>query len=51
MPSGTSNLGKLFRHGDLWLIAAVFGTILLLILPVPPFLLDILLLLASPYRC
>src|SRR6266480_1452032 len=43
MPSGTSNLGKLFRHGDLWLIAAVFGTILLLILPVPPFLLDILL--------
>src|ERR1700704_7208072 len=43
MPSGTSNLSKLFRHGDLWLIAAVFGTILLLILPVPPFLLDILL--------
>ncbi|MEO8426459.1 MAG: flagellar biosynthesis protein FlhA [Verrucomicrobiota bacterium] len=43
MPSGTSNFGKLFLHGDLWLIAAVFGTILLLILPVPPFILDILL--------
>src|SRR6188474_1379288 len=43
MSSGTSNLGKLFRQGDLWLIAAVFGTILLLILPVPPFLLDALL--------
>jgi flagellar biosynthesis protein FlhA len=34
---------KLLRYGDLWLIFGLFGTILLLILPVPPFLLDLLL--------
>ncbi|HWQ93275.1 MAG TPA: flagellar biosynthesis protein FlhA [Clostridia bacterium] len=34
---------KLLRHGDLWLVAALFGTILLLILPIPPLLLDLLL--------
>jgi flagellar biosynthesis protein FlhA len=34
---------KLLRHGDLWLIFGLFGTILLLILPIPPFLLDLLL--------
>ncbi len=34
---------KLLRYGDLWLIFALFGTILLLILPVPPVLLDMLL--------
>jgi flagellar biosynthesis protein FlhA len=34
---------KLLRHGDLWLVFALFGTILLLILPVPPVLLDMLL--------
>ncbi len=28
---------------DLWLVAGVFGTVLLLILPVPPLLLDLLL--------
>jgi len=33
----------LLRHGDLWLIFGLFGTILLLILPVPPVLLDLLL--------
>jgi len=42
-----STLSKYFReilrHGDLWLVGGVFGTILLLILPVPPFLLDLLL--------
>ena len=38
-----SKWGKLFRQGDVWLIGALFGTILLLILPVPPALLDILL--------
>ncbi|MFO1497077.1 MAG: flagellar biosynthesis protein FlhA [Verrucomicrobiota bacterium] len=37
------NLSKLFRQGDLWLILGVFGTVLLLILPVPPVLLDLLL--------
>ena len=34
---------KLLRYGDLWLIAGLFGTILLLILPVPPVILDLLL--------
>ena len=34
---------KLLKYGDLWLIFALFGTILLLILPIPPFLLDLLL--------
>jgi flagellar biosynthesis protein FlhA len=34
---------KLLRYGDLWLVFALFGTILLLILPVPPMLLDLLL--------
>jgi flagellar biosynthesis protein FlhA len=34
---------KLLRHGDLWLVFALFGTILLLVLPIPPFLLDLLL--------
>src|ERR1044071_1620747 len=43
MSALTDNLRRLLRHGDLWLIVAVFGTILLLILPVPPFLLDTLL--------
>jgi flagellar biosynthesis protein FlhA len=34
---------KLLKYADLWLIFALFGTILLLILPVPPILLDMLL--------
>ena len=33
-------LRRWLGQGDLWLVAALFGTILLLILPVPPFLLD-----------
>ena len=32
-----------FSQMDLWLVAGVFGTVLLLILPVPPILLDLLL--------
>ncbi len=43
MPSPSSNIVKLLRQGDLWLVIGLFGTILLLILPVPPFLLDALL--------
>jgi len=43
MAALSDNLRRLLRHGDLWLIVALFGTILLLILPVPPFLLDVLL--------
>src|SRR4051794_27588161 len=39
----SDNLRQLLRHSDLWLIVALFGTILLLILPVPPILLDTLL--------
>jgi flagellar biosynthesis protein FlhA len=39
----SDRLQKLVMHGDLWLVFALFGTILLLILPVPPFILDLLL--------
>lgn len=39
----SDRMRKLLRHGDLWLVFGLFGTILLLILPVPPFLLDLLL--------
>src|SRR6201995_4460889 len=39
----SDRMRKLLRHGDLWLICGLFSTILLLILPVPPFLLDLLL--------
>ena len=38
-----ANLSKFLRQGDLWLILGVFGTVLLLVLPVPPLLLDLLL--------
>jgi flagellar biosynthesis protein FlhA len=34
---------KYFRQGDLWLVLGLFGTVLLLILPVPPMALDMLL--------
>ena len=36
----SENLRLLLRHGDLWLIIGLFGTVLLLILPIPPALLD-----------
>lgn len=36
----SASLRRLFQHGDLWLIAGLFGTVLLLVLPIPPFLLD-----------
>ncbi|HWH67883.1 MAG TPA: FHIPEP family type III secretion protein, partial [Candidatus Sulfotelmatobacter sp.] len=39
----SDKLRNLLKYGDLWLVAALFGTILLLILPVPPLLLDLLL--------
>ena len=39
----SDRMRKLLRHGDLWLIGALFGTILLLILPVAPVLLDLFL--------
>src|SRR5437667_8590678 len=43
MPAPKSSFSRLVGQGDLWLILGLFGTILLLILPVPPFLLDSLL--------
>ncbi len=43
MATLSSQLRLLFRHGDLWLVAGLLGTVLLLILPVPPALLDCLL--------
>lgn len=39
----SDRMRKLLRYGDLWLVTALFGTVLLLILPVAPFLLDLLL--------
>ena len=36
----TSNLGRLLRNGDLLVTFGLLGTILLMILPVSPFLLD-----------
>ncbi len=38
-----SGWSKLLSYGDLWLVGGLFGTVLLLILPVYPFLLDTLL--------
>ena len=43
MGSISDKLRGLLKHGDLWLVFGLFGTILLLILPVPPMLLDLLL--------
>jgi flagellar biosynthesis protein FlhA len=43
MASLSTNLRLLLRHGDLWLITGLFGTVLLLILPIPPAFLDCLL--------
>ncbi|MCS7091034.1 MAG: flagellar biosynthesis protein FlhA [Verrucomicrobiota bacterium] len=39
----TDRLRRWARYGDLWLVVALFGTILLLILPVAPAVLDLLL--------
>src|SRR6201993_4461148 len=39
----SDRMRKLLRHGDLWLVCALFGTILLLILPVAPGVLDLFL--------
>lgn len=43
MAKTKSNIGLLLKQGDLWLILGIFGTVLLLIFPVPPVLLDLLL--------
>ncbi|NOS71982.1 MAG: flagellar biosynthesis protein FlhA [Verrucomicrobia bacterium] len=39
----SGGLGRLLRQGDLWMIFGLFGTVLLLILPVPPLALDMFL--------
>lgn len=39
----SDRMRKLLRYGDLWLVVGLFGTILLLILPVAPVILDLLL--------
>lgn len=39
----SGGLGKYLRRGDLWLILGLFGTVLLLIIPVPPMALDLFL--------
>jgi len=39
----SDRMRNLLKYGDLWLVAALFGTILVLILPVVPFMLDLLL--------
>jgi len=39
----SGGLGRLLRQGDVWMIFGLFGTVLLLILPVPPLVLDMLL--------
>src|SRR5499427_3112926 len=43
MSKRASNIGRLLKQGDIWLILGIFGTILLLIFPVPPVALDLLL--------
>ncbi|HVY69363.1 MAG TPA: flagellar biosynthesis protein FlhA [Verrucomicrobiae bacterium] len=43
MPKKDLGFWRWLRHGDIWLVTALFGTILLLILPVSPFILDTLL--------
>src|SRR5882724_10110021 len=43
MDTMSHRMRKLLKFGDLWLVVGLFATILLLILPVPPFILDLLL--------
>ncbi|MFM1941243.1 MAG: hypothetical protein RI897_225 [Verrucomicrobiota bacterium] len=40
MPPSRSSLGRLLKNGDLLLTLGIFGTVLLMILPVPPMFLD-----------
>jgi flagellar biosynthesis protein FlhA len=40
----SANLRRLlFRHGDIWLVIGLFGTVMLLVLPIPALVLDVLL--------
>ena len=43
MGTMASKIQRLMQYSDLWLVAALFGTVLLLVLPVPPIVLDSLL--------
>lgn len=40
VPAANSNIGRLLKNGDLLLTGGLFGTLLLMIVPVAPFLLD-----------
>src|SRR5882762_209826 len=40
METLSNRMRKLLKYGDLWLVVALFATILLMILPIRPFLLD-----------
>jgi len=44
-----NTMRKLLKYADLWLVFALFSTILLMILPVPPLLLDLLLTLSISF--
>jgi flagellar biosynthesis protein FlhA len=35
-----SNLARLFKNGDIFLVLGLFGTVMLMIMPIPPFFLD-----------
>ena len=41
--AGKFSLAKYLRQGDLWLILGLFGTVMLLVVPVPPIALDLFL--------
>ena len=43
MAKAKFSLQNLLKQGDVWMVTGLFGTVLLLILPVPPILLDLLL--------
>ncbi len=38
--SKETNLGRLFKNGDIFLVAGIFATVMLMIVPVHPFILD-----------
>lgn len=43
MVSTAQPIGRIYRLGDLWLVGGLLGTVVLLVLPIPPVLLDLLL--------
>ncbi|MCS7048828.1 MAG: flagellar biosynthesis protein FlhA [Verrucomicrobiae bacterium] len=43
MAASAQPIGRIYRLGDLWLVGGLLGTVVLLVLPIPPILLDLLL--------